>query len=270
MASEVVEVEGHIIDSLILAKVLDVILDAGADYRLVDVDIGRTNIDASRARFEVTADDEDAAGRPRGRAPHPRRQPGRSRRRRHRLRRHRRRAARGLLLHHQPGHRGAHRRPVGGGREPGDGLRARRPPRRPDTAPSPCTGCGSATPSWSVATACGSGPGAAPGAEPVRVHELRRVLGEAQGAAGGPGGRAHAPGPGRGRQDPGRVRAGGGAHRCRPRRGPPGSRRLDRRPLRRQRLRHPRHRVERAGHVAGRAAGGRPSPWRAATATTCG
>ncbi|HEX7277581.1 MAG TPA: TIGR00300 family protein [Acidimicrobiales bacterium] len=59
MPTEVVEVEGHIIDSLILAKILDVILDAGADYRLLDFDIGRTNNDASRARFEVTADDDD-------------------------------------------------------------------------------------------------------------------------------------------------------------------------------------------------------------------
>ncbi len=59
MPSEVVEVEGHIIDSLILAKILDIILDAGADYRLLDFDIGRTNSDASRARFEVTADDDD-------------------------------------------------------------------------------------------------------------------------------------------------------------------------------------------------------------------
>ncbi len=62
MPSEVVEVEGHIIDSLILAKILDVILDAGADYRLLDFDIGRTNTDASRARFEVTADDDDLLG----------------------------------------------------------------------------------------------------------------------------------------------------------------------------------------------------------------
>ncbi|HEX2046233.1 MAG TPA: TIGR00300 family protein [Acidimicrobiales bacterium] len=59
-ASEVVEVEGHIIDSLILAKVLDVILDAGGDYRMVDVEIGRTNVDPSRARLEVTAPDDEA------------------------------------------------------------------------------------------------------------------------------------------------------------------------------------------------------------------
>jgi lysine-ketoglutarate reductase/saccharopine dehydrogenase-like protein (TIGR00300 family) len=58
MASEVVEVEGHIIDSLILAKVLDSIVDAGADYRMVDVVIGKTSTDTSRARIEVIADDE--------------------------------------------------------------------------------------------------------------------------------------------------------------------------------------------------------------------
>ncbi|MDQ2826293.1 MAG: TIGR00300 family protein [Actinomycetota bacterium] len=59
-AREVVEVEGHIIDSLILAKVLDVILESGADYRMLDVEIGRTNLDPSRARLEITAPDDDA------------------------------------------------------------------------------------------------------------------------------------------------------------------------------------------------------------------
>ncbi|HEV3402179.1 MAG TPA: TIGR00300 family protein [Acidimicrobiales bacterium] len=63
MATELVEVEGHIIDSLILAKVLDVIVDAGADYRMVDVEIGRTSVDSSRARLEVLADDEEALSR---------------------------------------------------------------------------------------------------------------------------------------------------------------------------------------------------------------
>src|SRR5438105_2690109 len=59
-ATEVVELEGHIIDSLILAKVMDVILAAGADYRVLDVEIGRTNTDPSRARLEVQADDDDS------------------------------------------------------------------------------------------------------------------------------------------------------------------------------------------------------------------
>jgi lysine-ketoglutarate reductase/saccharopine dehydrogenase-like protein (TIGR00300 family) len=60
MPSEQVEVAGHIIDSLILAKLLDVVLDAGADYRLVEVEIGKTNTDPSRARLEVSAADDAA------------------------------------------------------------------------------------------------------------------------------------------------------------------------------------------------------------------
>ena len=60
MPSEQVEVAGHIIDSLTLAKVLDVVLDAGADYRLVEVEIGKTNTDPSRARLEVSAADDAA------------------------------------------------------------------------------------------------------------------------------------------------------------------------------------------------------------------
>ncbi len=60
MATEVVEIEGHIIDSLILAKVMDLILAAGADYQMLDVAIGKTNRDMSRARLEVTAADPDA------------------------------------------------------------------------------------------------------------------------------------------------------------------------------------------------------------------
>ncbi len=57
-AREIVDLEGHIIDSLLLAKVLDVILASGAEYELLDVEIGRTNTDSSRARLEITAKDE--------------------------------------------------------------------------------------------------------------------------------------------------------------------------------------------------------------------
>src|SRR5688500_18158877 len=57
-ATERVEVEGHIIDSLILAKVLDLVVAAGADYRVDEVEIGRGQIDPSRAVLEVTAADE--------------------------------------------------------------------------------------------------------------------------------------------------------------------------------------------------------------------
>ncbi|MBW3651960.1 MAG: TIGR00300 family protein, partial [Actinobacteria bacterium] len=51
---------GHIIDSLILAKVMDVILAAGADYRVLEVVIGRTNTDTSKAVLEVVTEDEGA------------------------------------------------------------------------------------------------------------------------------------------------------------------------------------------------------------------
>jgi len=60
VATETIEVEGHIIDSLILAKILDTILAAGADYQILDVSIGRTNADASRAVLQVDALDDDA------------------------------------------------------------------------------------------------------------------------------------------------------------------------------------------------------------------
>ncbi|MDQ6911205.1 MAG: TIGR00300 family protein [Actinomycetota bacterium] len=60
MATETIEVEGHIIDSLVLAKVLDVIVDSGADYQMVDVEIGKTNVDPSRVRLEVIATSDDA------------------------------------------------------------------------------------------------------------------------------------------------------------------------------------------------------------------
>ena len=61
-ASEIIDLEGHIIDSLLLAKVMDVVLAAGAEYQLLEVEIGRTNEDPSRARLEVTAADDVALG----------------------------------------------------------------------------------------------------------------------------------------------------------------------------------------------------------------
>ncbi len=59
-ATDVVEVSGHIIDSLILAKILDEIIDFGADYRIVQMDVGRGPADLSRARIEVCTTDEEA------------------------------------------------------------------------------------------------------------------------------------------------------------------------------------------------------------------
>src|SRR3954453_6487806 len=61
-ATDVVEVSGHIIDSLILAKILDEIIEAEADYCIVQMDVGKAPTDQSRARIEVTAaNDEELA-----------------------------------------------------------------------------------------------------------------------------------------------------------------------------------------------------------------
>src|SRR3954453_4693267 len=60
MSTETVELEGHIVDSLLLAKVLDLILESGADYRITSFELGRTNVDPSRAVIEIEMDDESA------------------------------------------------------------------------------------------------------------------------------------------------------------------------------------------------------------------
>jgi len=56
MATETIELSGHIVDSLLLAKVLDAIVEAGIAYDLADVQIGRTNTDTSTARIELEGD----------------------------------------------------------------------------------------------------------------------------------------------------------------------------------------------------------------------
>ncbi len=58
-ATETVEIEGHIIDSLILAKVMDLVLAAGADYEVQSVEIGKTNRDVSRARIQISAPSDE-------------------------------------------------------------------------------------------------------------------------------------------------------------------------------------------------------------------
>ena len=53
---EEVELRGHIIDSLILPKVLDEILTHGGNYVIKDIRVGRSQADPSFARLEVRAD----------------------------------------------------------------------------------------------------------------------------------------------------------------------------------------------------------------------
>ena len=56
---EEVEIQGHIIDSLLLPKVLDEILTHGGSYVIKDIRIGQRQTDASHARIEVRADSAD-------------------------------------------------------------------------------------------------------------------------------------------------------------------------------------------------------------------
>ena len=60
MASEHVTLEGHIIDSLMLNRVLDEIVGVGAEFEIVELSLGTTHDDESFARIKVTSPDEDA------------------------------------------------------------------------------------------------------------------------------------------------------------------------------------------------------------------
>ncbi len=60
MFSETIELRGHIIDSLILPKVLDQILTHGANFKIVEIDIGKKRADQSFARIEVSTETSDA------------------------------------------------------------------------------------------------------------------------------------------------------------------------------------------------------------------
>jgi lysine-ketoglutarate reductase/saccharopine dehydrogenase-like protein (TIGR00300 family) len=53
---EHVEMTGHIIDSLLLPKVLDAILTRGATYEIKDFHVGKRQDDPSRVRLEIRAD----------------------------------------------------------------------------------------------------------------------------------------------------------------------------------------------------------------------
>jgi len=55
MPSELVELKGHIIDSLSLPRVLDAILAQGGEFEIEDISIGKTRADQSRARLRVIA-----------------------------------------------------------------------------------------------------------------------------------------------------------------------------------------------------------------------
>jgi lysine-ketoglutarate reductase/saccharopine dehydrogenase-like protein (TIGR00300 family) len=76
--SEEVEVAGHIIDSLLLPKILDQIISLGGEFRIHDVRIGHSRKDPSYARLTISADSAerleeilDAVGQHGGAPVHP-------------------------------------------------------------------------------------------------------------------------------------------------------------------------------------------------------
>ena len=54
MFSETIDLRGHIIDSLILPKVLDKILLDGCDFKIIEIKIGQKRADQSYARIEIS------------------------------------------------------------------------------------------------------------------------------------------------------------------------------------------------------------------------
>jgi lysine-ketoglutarate reductase/saccharopine dehydrogenase-like protein (TIGR00300 family) len=60
MFSETVILRGHIIDSLILPKVLDQILTQGGDFKIGEIKIGQNRVDQSYARIDVSAPSHEA------------------------------------------------------------------------------------------------------------------------------------------------------------------------------------------------------------------
>ena len=55
MPSETVQLQGHIIDSLILPKVLDEIMDLNGTFEILDIAIGKRKTDTSSARLRIQA-----------------------------------------------------------------------------------------------------------------------------------------------------------------------------------------------------------------------
>src|SRR5207247_10492187 len=55
MPHSVVQISGHIIDSLILPKVLDLIIRLGAEFEILEIQGGHRRSDRSHARIQVEA-----------------------------------------------------------------------------------------------------------------------------------------------------------------------------------------------------------------------
>jgi lysine-ketoglutarate reductase/saccharopine dehydrogenase-like protein (TIGR00300 family) len=61
--SETVEAQGHLIDSHIMERIFDTVVEFGGRFEVEHFSIGRTNSDPSRLRLRIEAPDEDALGK---------------------------------------------------------------------------------------------------------------------------------------------------------------------------------------------------------------
>jgi lysine-ketoglutarate reductase/saccharopine dehydrogenase-like protein (TIGR00300 family) len=61
--TESVEITGHLMDSGVLARILDDVLDYGGDYTVDRIDLGKAHADESHAIIVVGADNEEQLGR---------------------------------------------------------------------------------------------------------------------------------------------------------------------------------------------------------------
>ena len=63
MYAEIVEAEGHLVDSQILSKIFDRVLECGAEFEVVTFNLGRTNQDYSHLQLRVTAATQEVLAR---------------------------------------------------------------------------------------------------------------------------------------------------------------------------------------------------------------
>ncbi len=56
MNKRIIELSGHIIDSMTLTKTMAIIMDKGGEFDILEIDVGRKKSDASYAKIEVQAD----------------------------------------------------------------------------------------------------------------------------------------------------------------------------------------------------------------------
>ncbi|HVB97075.1 MAG TPA: TIGR00300 family protein [Chloroflexota bacterium] len=66
--TQVIEVRGHIIDSMILPKILDEMMDLGVEFNIESLQVGRQKRDTSYARIEIIASNQEDLDRAVGEA----------------------------------------------------------------------------------------------------------------------------------------------------------------------------------------------------------